>query len=205
MAPKANNNMSVPGAKGRVIESKRKIYVASALVAVMAFMWVRVFMSDKAGPESTEAAQVQALIESTQQEETIKISYIDLAVVPGRNDILTHDMFGSKSFRDETEKPNIEAVDVTTEQGDPQQEEKELVAQAAKMIKLNAITVGVNGNKNEAFIGDKLMLVGQTFDVVHDRQKFTFTISQISKNKVVLKWNELSVTIWMSREKGLDS
>lgn len=203
MAQNATQNMSGPGARGRVVESKRKIYVAGALVAVMAFMWIRVFVSDKAGPENADATVAQSILESGEQVEEVKISYIDLAVVPGRNDVLTHDIFGFRSFNSDDEEPKIEAVDAGPEQDD-QQQYKELLSQAARKVELNAIIVGVNGKKSEAFIGNKLMLVGQTFDVVHNEKQFTFTVSQISKNKVVLKWNELSVAIWMSRENGFD-
>ena len=115
---------------------KKKTVTALCLIAVMVFMWCKV-ISGK-GPASAEAAVTQVR-RHEQQKSKSKVTFVELPVVEGRNDVLTRDFFkvNGESFG------NTEEVNVISKGTEG------YVNRIVEKLKLEAISVGRNP---EAFI-----------------------------------------------------
>ena len=92
-----NNNNGADRLIGHLAAEKKKVVMAVCLVTLMAFMWIRVFL------RKTTTAEANAAAVHTNQESvskpTLKISYIELPKVEGRNDVITRDFFSSNNWR----------------------------------------------------------------------------------------------------------
>ena len=64
----------------------------------MVFMWVRVL--GKKGPQSANAAVTAQEVTEGQTNSELKISFIELPKVEGRNDVLIRDFFAVGNWRD---------------------------------------------------------------------------------------------------------
>ena len=203
MVVKANNNMRKPGIRGQAAANRRKVFIATILVVVMAFMWIRVFMSDKVGPENANASQEEMVeSENVVQSDKVVLKYCELPVIQGRHDCLANELFGSKKWCQSAEQAGDGNIAVTSEGSDGLMH-KDLLAEIAKEIKIDAILVGQSRSDSEVFMKDKILRAGSSFDVTHKGQQYTLTVDEIHKDKVVLKWNELTVAIRMSLENEL--
>ena len=76
----------------RLAAEKKKTVCALCLIALMAFMWVRVLF--KKGPESVEATPTAKKLDSE-----FKVSFVELPEVEGRNDVLTRDFFAANGWQ----------------------------------------------------------------------------------------------------------
>jgi hypothetical protein len=82
----------------RLAAEKKKTVLALCLIALMAFMWVRVL--GRKTPAAADAASVAQRRGATAQTDSqIKISFIELPKVTGRNDIMTRDFFDPVGWR----------------------------------------------------------------------------------------------------------
>ena len=101
MNPKMQNINNPSDLLGGFGADRKKMIIAAALISLMIFMWARVILSSKAGNNASAAgAETQAAIENAQQQtvQEIKIDYIELEVVAGRNDKLSRNFFDSDNF-----------------------------------------------------------------------------------------------------------
>ena len=81
---------------------KPKVVTATVLISIMAFMWVKVLVNHRAEKNEARAASARTAAQQAaagQQEELVKITLHPLPVVPGRNDVLTHDMFTADRWK----------------------------------------------------------------------------------------------------------
>ena len=93
-----NRGGLVKGLFGPLMAEKKKVVVASCLIAVMAIMWVRVLT--KQAPQAAEAAlTTEKLNEIGSSNQELKVSFIELPQVAGRNDVITRDFFASDDWR----------------------------------------------------------------------------------------------------------
>ena len=79
---------------------RKKAVFALGLIAIMVFMWVRVLT--RKGPQSAAASSVAEEIKLIGQSDTesLKLSFIELPKVKGRNDVLARDFFTVKNWQD---------------------------------------------------------------------------------------------------------
>ena len=104
----------------RLTEEKKKSVTALCLIAVMAFMWIRVLT--KKTPEGAEAAPVteQSSTENT-SDQKYRVSFVELPKIAGRNDVIVRDFFASdgwQHFIDEERRPDgIEEVSIVSTNG----------------------------------------------------------------------------------------
>ena len=76
----------------RLAAEKKKTVLALGLIALMAFMWVRVL--GKKTPATANAASTAPQADlNGQSNSQIQVSFIELPQVPGRNDVMTRDFF----------------------------------------------------------------------------------------------------------------
>jgi hypothetical protein len=161
----------------------------------MAVMWTRIFVKkgSNAKPAEVTASTVRTVSASATAKEEIKtatMKYKKLPMVPGRNDVLTHDIFSSKAWVNEK-------GDANNWEG-KQEMLSDDIRQAGKALKLEAIIMGDGGQKSEIFIADKLVPAGSDFPTHYKGRTYRFTVENITANKVVLKCKDVSIVLKLS-------
>ncbi len=190
MQPEKANFNDGPDLLSRVRAEKKKICIAAGLVAIMIFMWVKVFSSGGSTVKNA-GAQVVSQVPQQKQQGQAEISYVQLPVVSGRNDVLTRDIFDVASSSCFSTSGNTGSKEVAAGQ---EPDEIKLAKIAAK-IQVNAI---FTGDTPQAYVADELLSVGSILKVRYDKHIYEFTVKEINSNQVVLKWKDFVVTAQMS-------
>ena len=189
-----NNNNGANRLIGHLAAEKKKVAMAVCLVVLMAFMWVRVFFRKTTTAEA-EAAAKQANQESVSKP-VLKISYIELPEVVGRNDVITRDFFSSDNWRNFDGKGknivSIEEVNVVPGDG-----REEVIRKVVENIKLEAIVVGDNA---KAFINNKVHSVGDKLLIKDGVNEYECEVVAIEENAVVISCSEAEVKLKLRRE-----
>ena len=198
MKPNLTNVNNSSGLIRRLSLKKGKIVTAVSLIAIMAFMWGRVLISRRGSKNEAKAATARAAqeAEATQQqkEPDVKIAFVKLPVVPGRNDVLTHDIFTAQRWNSSPQGTDTGASEVAL------RNDNEYINKIAETITLDAVIAGQNP---EAFIENKLVYVGSKLPVNYNDRIYEFTVAEIHETKVVLRWNDFVVDIKMSQSNEL--
>ncbi len=161
----------------RLAAEKKKSIVALCLIALMGFMWVRVLL--RKTPESAEAVVVDQ--DMKQSNSQLKISFIKLPKVAGRNDALTRDFFAADDWQSFMSGGEVNV------NGD-----EEIVKRVAeKLLNLEAIRLGENP---QAFINDKLLAVGDKLLIVDGADTYEFEVVGIEEKTVFLRCGEEEIT-----------
>jgi len=180
---------------GRLAAEKKKTVTALCLVAVMAFMTVRVLI--RRIPQAAEATSVtkEMNVEGKSNPE-LKISFIELPEVAGRNDVITRDFFTSDSrqdFVDEELKKSAgtEDVHIVSKDGNV-----EVIRKIAEQLKLQAI---VSSKNPQAFINDKLLSVGDKLFVGEGANRHECEVVEIRRDTVVVSCIEAEITLKLTQ------
>jgi len=190
-----NNSSGVNRLLGRLAAEKKKTVIALSLIGVMVFMWVKV-LGNKA-PQSVEAAAIAQEAIKSQSNSELKISFIKMPKVKGRNDVLTRDFFAADGWQDfmrggEGENAGgIEEVSVVS-----RDVSEEIVIRVAKKLRLEAIGLGKNP---QAFINDKLLSVGDKLPIRDGVDMYEFEVIRIEKNRVFMRCGEAEITLKLTR------
>jgi len=188
------NNIS--GLISRSTFKRPKVVMAVVLITVMAFMWVKVLAGHRAQKNEAAAAVASTAAQQAavqQQERQLKILLHPLTVVPGRNDVINHDIFTAerwKAFHTGTGAK----TGTSTQQMD--RNDAGYIDKIAETITLEAVISGANP---EAFIGGRLVSVGHKLPVRYNDRIYEFDVVEIQETKVVLKWNDFTVDVKMSQ------
>jgi len=173
----------------RLAAEKKKSIVALCLIAVMGFMWVRVLL--KKGPESAEAAARQDEVEpdTSGPNSELKISFIELPKVAGRNDVLTKDFFAVNDWQDFIDgKKEVSVVS--------RDDDEEIIKRVTKKLKLEAIALGKNP---QAFINDKLLSVGDKLLVAEGVDTYECEVVGIEEKTVSIRCREAEITLKLTQ------
>jgi len=173
---------------GRLAAEKKETVIAVCLIAVMVFMWVRVLWEK--GPQSANATVVAQEVTEVQMNSKLKISFIELPKVEGRNDILTRDFFAVGNWQDftrgrEGKLGGIEKVSVVSRDGGV-----ETARLVAEKLKLETIVLGENP---QAFITDKLLSVGDKLFIGDGINTCECEVTKIEENTVFIRCGEKDV------------
>jgi len=190
------NVNTVSGLISRSPFKKPKVVTATVLISIMAFMWVKVLVNHRAEKNEARAASAQTTAQKAaagQQEKLVKITLHPLPVVPGRNDVLSHDIFTADRWR---AFPSNNRAASGTFPKEIDRNDAGYIDKIAETITLEAV---ISGTNPEAFIGDKLVFVGHKLPVRYNEQIYEFTVTEIHETKVVLKWNDFTVDVKMSQ------
>lgn len=170
---------------GRLTAEKGKTVIAACLLAVVVFMWVRVL--GKNGPQSANAAVASQKATAGWANSRLKISFIELPKVGGRNDVLARDFFTVSDWRDFTrggkgKSSGVEEVSVVSGNGGV-----ETARRVAEKLKLETIVLGENPR---AFINDKLLSVGDKLFIGDGIDTCECKVIEIEGNTVFIRCGE---------------
>lgn len=187
---------------GHLPAKKAKIIIAVVLVTAMAFMWAKVLLGEKTeNPKGSALGTVDARNQSAEPDEkpAVKISYIQLPAVPGRNDVLTKDIFTSRNWTafdwgNDEDAENVEIIS----QDDGRQMHENNIRQIAEYVTVDAISTDQSG-KIQAFIQDDVVSLGDTLTVEHNGHAYEFIVMEIQTDKVVLGWENCTVTLQIAQ------
>jgi len=187
-----NNGSEVSRILGRLAAQKKKAAIAFCLIAVMAFMWVRVFT--RKGPQAAGAAVVAKQADPAGQiNPQVKVSFIDLPEVAGRNDVITRDFFGVGSWQEfvagraGNRLANIKEVNIA-----PGDEGEEVARKVAEKLKLEGIVLGGNP---QSFINGRLLSQGDKLPVTDGAVIYDCEVVGIEKNAVFVKCGKAQITL----------
>ncbi len=202
MAKNFKNNAGASGPLGRLAAEKKKGVIALCLVVLMGIMWIRVLTNK--GPAGAGAATT---VDSSPAEEPLaeqlKITYIELPDVPGRNDVIERDFFDPKDWQGfnlgkltgrQTGQPDANSVDA----------DKEVARRIEQLVMLEAIGIGM-GQRPQAYLNGKLLSEGDELTVTDGTQTYQCQVVKIEKNYVVLKCREAEITLKLVRTPEQDS
>lgn len=175
---------------GRLAAEKKKTVAALCLIALMVFMWARVL--GKKTPATTQAAPRQKNVDrdTTGTKSQLKISFIELPKVPGRNDELTRDFFAADGWRDFIGGDNKE-VNVILNDGN-----SEVARRIAEKLKLEAIGMG---ESPQAFINDKLLSVGDKLVVRNEVDEYECEVVGIDEETVFIRCLDIEITLKLTQ------
>jgi len=188
----ANTANTINRLLAQLTGARKKTVLAFCLIAVMAFMWVRV-LSRKA-PDAAEASLMTQKENLNDQENSqLKISFIELPKVSGRNDVITRDFFNSarwRGFIKEREEKNLVGYkEVSVTSNDDRQE---VLIKIAGKLKLEAIELGENPR---AFINSRLLSVGDKLHLKDGLDSYECEVVRIEQDLVLIKCAEVEITL----------
>ncbi|HUS72281.1 MAG TPA: hypothetical protein VMY06_04370 [Sedimentisphaerales bacterium] len=177
---------------GRLAAEKKKTVTALCLIALMVFMWARVL--GKKTPATTEAAPRQKGVapDTSESNSQLKISFIELPKVPGRNDALTRDFFAADGWQEFLGGVGSNK-DVKGVEGDGSDEIGRWIAEE---LILEAIGMGENP---KAFINDKLLAVGDKLLVTNGSDEHECEVVGIDDEMVLIRCGEIEITLKLTQ------
>ena len=189
---KQNMRNSSSGANNvlrRLGADKKKTVTALCLVAVMVFMWAR--MLGKKTPQSAQAtpASIQTNLNGEPGLES-NITFIELPMVTGRNDVLNRDFFDAKDWQSFfTDGQGRSLTD--TEAGDAPGNE-EVVRRLTEKLNLEAIELGEH---SLAFINQELLSAGDKLSLRDGDNTYECEVVRIEENKVSIRCGDVQIEL----------
>jgi hypothetical protein len=180
----------------RFAAEKKKSIIAVCLITIMVFMWVKVL--GRKGPQSADAAVTALKTADEKESPKLKVSYMELPKVEGRNDVLTRDFFAVGSWRDFIRGEGVgKLIDDRRERMDDKRNgSEEIVRRIAGSLKLDAIVLGENP---QTFINDKLLSVGDKLFIRDGANTYECEVTKIEENAVSIKCGEAEVTLRLAQ------
>ena len=189
MKQNVRDNSSGPNRiMSQLAAEKKKTITALCLIAVMVFMWVKVLGGKT--PQSAEATLMaqKANLDTSRVNSELKISFIELPKVKGRNDVLTRDFFAADGWQ----VMRGGEVNVVSKDGS-----EGVVTRIAKKLNLEAIGLGKNP---QAFINDKLLSVGDKLLVRDGVNTYECEVIGIEENTVSVRYGEVEIQLKLAQE-----
>lgn len=178
------------------LAAQKKAVIAFCLIAVMAFMWLKVLV--KKAPQAAQAAPAaKQQSPDVQMGSQLKVSFIDLPKVAGRNDVITRDFFdvdGWQEFVGDKEGNRSSGIkDVNVASGDGSEE---VVRKVVERLKLEGIVLGKNP---QAFINGKLLSRGNKLLIGDGAMTYECEVVGIEENAVFMRCGKSQITLKLAR------
>jgi hypothetical protein len=193
-----NNGNGAKKLLGRLAAEKKKSVTAFCLIAVMAFMWIRVLA--RKAPEGAEARSMteQSNAEGRSNPES-NVSFIELPKVAGRNDVIARDFFVSDGWRHFVGKEGrnlTSEVNIVSRDGS-----EEVIRKVAEKLKLEAIFLSKNPR---AYINNKVLSAGDKVLIGDGVDTYECEVIEIRENTVVIKCREAEITLKLTQVSMID-
>jgi len=177
---------------GQFAAQKKKTVMATGLIVVMIFMWVKVLRSK--GPQAAHAVPMDLSVQNanTESDAQMKITFVELPRIKSRHDVLIRDFFEI----DEGIFNGGEEVNIISEGGS-----ESLLRTLAERLRLEAIGLG---ERPEAFINDKLVTTGDTLIVKDGAKTYECEIVAIEENTVFVRYGESIIKLKLKQANELN-
>ena len=189
-----NNSKSGNRFINHLAAEKKKAVLALCLIVLMIVMWVK--MLTRTSPKAAEANLITGLMDvETQLESEIKISFIELPKVVGRNDVIVRDFFASNGWQEFIDgqgrkSAGIEKINIVKD------DDQEVIQKVAENLKLEAI---VSSEDPLAFINDKILRASDKLFVSDGLESYECEVVEIKENMVVIRCRESKITLKMTQ------
>ena len=179
----------------RLLAENKKTVLVLCLITLMAFMWVRVLT--RKAPQAAEAGLlVEQMDVETQSEPELKITFVELPQVAGRNNEISRDFFTSEGWKWFVDKEGPKSVGVEEVSIVSTNSDQEVIKKVAEKLKLEAI---VSGKNPLAFLNNEVLRVGDKMLVSDGTDKYECEVVEITENKVVMRCREAVMTLKMTQ------
>ena len=178
----------------QLASEKKKTVLAICLIALMAFMWIKVFV--KKGPVAAEATSMTEPSDSEKENnQEVNVSYVELPKVKGRNDMIVKDFFSSNGWENFIEGNENKFIGTQEVEIISDEEKKEIIKKVAEKLKLEATVMGKNAlvciNNKVLSVGDKVLI-----DIGVDQ--YECEVVKIEENAVSIKCGEAEIILKLS-------
>jgi hypothetical protein len=181
----------------RLGNDRKKTVLAAGLVVIMGIMWVRVLTGKK--PQATNAAPNQPTAAQDKGTDPVKIRFVELPAVEGRNDRIRRNFFSAGALAGFHRDPTSQNTGTDTEvRIGPDEQIQEVVAKAARKLTLGAVMWSENP---QAFINDRIVHVGDTLSVKDGATTYVFEVLRIQEDSVLVRCNEKQVTLKLAQSR----
>ena len=186
-----NNNTGARKILDRLAEEKKKSVTALCLIAVMVFMWIRVFTKKTPIGAAAALGTDQSNTEDAPREE-YKVSFVELPNVAGRNDVIGRDFFASDGWQHFVDKQgrkpgDTDEVSIVSKNGN-----EEVIRRVAEKLKLGATIVG---GIPHAWINDQPRYIGDKMPISDGANTYECEVIEIEENAVVIKCGEAEIRL----------
>ncbi|MHC4192708.1 MAG: hypothetical protein ACYS8I_02260 [Planctomycetota bacterium] len=169
---------------------KKKAATALCLIALMAFMWIRVLAGKTPQTAHGGLLTQTATFDLPGSDSQLEISFVQLPEVKGRNDVLARDFFAANGWADflrgREGLTGVKEVDIRKGGSE------ETARRIARSLKLEAIALGGNP---QAFINDKILSVGDRFRIGDGIGEYECEVVAIEKDTVFVRCGEVEVRL----------
>lgn len=188
-----NRNNGAKSLVSHIAFEKKKTVMAVCLITIMVFMWVKVLL--RKTPVAEGAVTTEQTGEKNGSNPLLKISFIELPKVVGRNDVITRDFFTSNDWRNFDGKKksvvSIEEVNVT-----PGDEMENVIGKIVQKLTLEAIWIGENPL---AYINDRVLSEGDILLVDDGINKYECEVAKIEDNTVVIRCGKAEIKLKLKK------
>ncbi len=174
----------------RLAADNKKAVMAFCLIVVMVFMWIRV-LTHKAPDAANAAAGAEKTNVIEGSDSKVKVSFVELPEVAGRNDVITRDFFASDGWRDFYDSKGRGSTG-TGEVNVSGSGSKEVNRIVTEKLKLEAIGLG---ESPRALINNKMISLGDKLSISDGINSFECEVVQIMEDTVVIRCGETEVTL----------
>lgn len=175
------------------IRSRKKAALAAGLVVMLGIMWVRVLIGHK--PQAAAAAETPAASKPVATgRASVKVEYVNLPVIPGRNDTIECDFFTGRDWSGLAKNAGSK-TGTDTEVVRPTVDRTSDVDKVARKMNLQAVIL--KGDRPEAFINDLPVHVGDAVPFQDGADLYVFEVKRIGDDSVLVECGGKSVTLKM--------
>lgn len=173
-----------------------KVVMSVGLVLVLAFMWGRLLFWGGLDVNEAKGNTISVIRPAVSVQSVSNLERVELPVIAGRNDVITHDMFSRAGWASsKNQKPSVESRSIA---GIDAKSQEMRIRQIASSLDFGTIIDGVKGEGDDAFVDGELVSVGSKLRVWCSDSVYDFTVEDVTRDKVVLKSNEFTISIKMS-------
>ena len=179
---------------GHLAAEKKKAILAFCLIALMAFMWIKVFAGKSLSEAKAEPMKDHAGNDGRNALEAA-VSFIDLPEIEGRNDVITRDCFASNGWKNfvDADKNVVVTKEVNVVPGDGTEK---VIRKIADKLKLEAF---VMGDHPRAYINDRILSVGDKLLINDGTDQYECEVITIENNSVVMRCGKAEVTLKLKK------
>ena len=174
----------------------RKTVLAVGLLALMAFMWVRVLIGRK--PVAAGAAPPSEQNAAGVEETSVTFRPVDLPQIPGRTDTIHTDFFVIHDRAPFQTEVSRDAGTATEVQNRSQDRTEEVIRRIAQKLRVEAV---LRTDDPQVYIRDRFLDVGQTLVVKEGAESFEFEVREIQADAeaVIVECRGLRLTLKLAQ------